>query len=178
MTSQRRMVDSTKPAPEARVLPSGEKARAVTVSSAACADQIRRNAALNGLAEPEVVVDDGRTTLRRLLDAGRRFGAVVLDPPAFAKSRKAAGAAIRGYGEINALGAALVEPGGLLFTSSCSYHAQEDRFVEAVVAGARDAGRRLRAIRRGEQAPDHPVLPEVPETRYLKSWAFVVDLLD
>ena len=86
-----------------------------------------------------------------------------------------AGAALRGYREINALGAALVEPGGWLFTSSCSWHVQEDRFLEAVVDGARDAGRRLRLVRRGEQAPDHPVLPEVPETRYLKSLAFLVE---
>lgn len=144
--------------------------------SAACCERIAVNAGLNGVADRiEARESDGRTALQALVTEGRRFGAVVLDPPAFAKTRKAAGAALRGYREINALGATLVEPGGWLFTSSCSWHVQEDRFTEAVVAGARDAGRRLRLVRRGEQAPDHPVLPEVPETRYLKSLAFLVE---
>lgn len=144
--------------------------------SASCCERIAVNAALNGVADKvEVREGDGRTILQALVAEGRRFGAVVLDPPAFAKARKAAGAALRGYREINALGATLVEPGGWLFTSSCSWHVQEDRFIEAVVDGARDAGRRVRLIRRGEQAPDHPMLPEVPETRYLKSLAFLVE---
>jgi 23S rRNA (cytosine1962-C5)-methyltransferase len=144
--------------------------------SALCGDIIRTNAALNGVEDRlEVVVGDAKPTLDRLRASGRRFGAVVLDPPAFAKSRKVVGAALRGYRELNAQGAALVEPGGLLFTSSCSWHVHEDRFLESAHAGIRDAGRRARLVRRGEQAPDHMVLPEVPETRYLKSLSFWID---
>ena len=81
---------------------------------------------------------------------------------------------LRGYAEINALGIAPVEPGGWLFTSSCSHHILEDRFLDMVVEAASQQGRQLRLARRGEQAPDHPVLPGVPESRYLKSFAFQV----
>lgn len=153
-------------------LVNGATAATAIDRSEACGEQMRVNAALNGVAL-DVIVGDAMEVLREL--PGRAYGAVVLDPPAFAKSRKAAVAALRGYRELNALGAALVEPGGLLFTSSCSWHVEEGRFLEAVVAGARDAKRRVRVVRRGEQGPDHPVPPEVPETRYLKSLALLVD---
>lgn len=144
--------------------------------SAACEAQILTNAALNGVADRiEVWRDDGKQALTRLRTEQRSFGAVVLDPPAFAKSRKAAGAALKGYEDINALGLSLVRPGGWLFTNSCSWHVHEDRFVEAISTAARKVGRTLRMVRRGEQAPDHPVLPAVPETRYLKSLAFLVE---
>ncbi|MEQ1501017.1 MAG: class I SAM-dependent rRNA methyltransferase [Myxococcota bacterium] len=152
----------------------GARSATAVDRSAGCVDAIRANAGLNGVAV-EAVQDDGQAYLQRLVDAGARFDAVVLDPPAFAKNRKAAGAALRGYRKINALGAALVRPGGWLFTSSCSWHVDEERFVDAVASGARDAGKQLRIVRRGEQAPDHPVLPEVPETRYLKSLAALVE---
>ncbi len=133
------------------------------------------NAGLLGASERhEVRVADGRDALRALAAEGRRFDVVCLDPPAFAKSRKVAGNALRAYGEINALGMALLRPAGLLFTSSCSWHIEEDRFVEVVAAAAHARGATLRVIRRGEQAPDHPVRPAVPETRYLKHLALDV----
>ena len=99
-----------------------------------------------------------------------QFGVVMLDPPAFAKTRKAAGAALRGYHEINALGLSLVQPGGFFFTSSCSFHVLEDRFLAQVHDAAAQVGRRLRVIRRGEQASDHPVDPAVPETAERLLW--------
>ena len=135
------------------------------------------NAAANGFGDRlDAVCAEGKKTLQGLVAEGARFGAVVLDPPAFAKQKKAAGSALRGYREINALGMVLLEDGGWLFTSSCSFHVHEDRFLAAIAQAAQDAGRRLQAVRRGEQAADHPVLPTVPETRYLKSWAFRVSL--
>jgi 23S rRNA (cytosine1962-C5)-methyltransferase len=144
--------------------------------SAHCVDAISVNAGLNGVGEQvEVCREDGKQALVRLFTEGRRFGAVVLDPPAFAKARKAAGAALRGYHDINALGLSLLQPGGWLFSSSCSWHVQEERFVEAIAAAARKVGREVRVVRRGEQAPDHPVLPAVPETRYLKNVALQVE---
>jgi len=133
------------------------------------------NAVANGLGDQLTSIEgEGKATLQAMVVDGRRYGAVVLDPPAFAKQRKAAGAALRGYREVNALGLTLVEPGGLFFTSSCSFHVHEDRFLDAVHQAAGDAGRRLKMIRRGEQSSDHPVLHHVPETRYLKSFAFQV----
>lgn len=135
------------------------------------AEAIARNAELNGVAMPEVVSAEARRSLQKMIGEGRVFGAVVLDPPAFAKNKKSAGNALRGYAELNALGMALLEPGGLLFTSSCSYHVHEDRFLQAVMDAARQHGRVLRLVRRGEQSADHPVLPHMPESRYLKTFA-------
>lgn len=151
---------------------------AVTIDSGAGnAERTLANAKANGFeGQVEAIDAEGKKTLQRFVAEGRRFGAVVLDPPAFAKTRKTANSALRGYREINALGLTLVEEGGYFFTSSCSYHAHEDRFLEAVNHGARDAGRRLQMIRRGEQAVDHPNLPAVPESRYLKSFAFRVGM--
>jgi len=135
------------------------------------------NAELNGFeGKLEGIADEGKKTLEILVSQGRQFGAVVLDPPAFAKTKKAVGAALKGYREINTLGLLLTQPGGVFFTSSCSHHIYEDRFLELVNEAARMAGRRLRLIRRGEQSSDHPVLPGVPETRYLKSYAFFVEM--
>lgn len=143
-------------------------------SPAAC-EAVQANLDLNGFTERGTVLhDEGRRALMHLVQQGERFGAVVLDPPAFAKTRKAAGSALKGYREINALGLNLVEPGGFFFTSSCSHHVFEDRFLQAINEAAREAGKELRLIRRGEQSPDHPVLPSMPETRYLKSFAFQV----
>lgn len=145
--------------------------------STECAERMVVNADLNGVADRmQIVAAEGKATLQQLVAESARFGAVVLDPPAFAKQRKAAGSALRGYREINALGMTLVEPGGLLFTSSCSYHVQEDRLLDEIAKAARQTGRRLRLFRRGDQAPDHPVLLDVPETRYLKSYAFQVQM--
>jgi 23S rRNA (cytosine1962-C5)-methyltransferase len=151
-------------------------------TSAVCVDNSEPNAAraaenagLNGVAgKLDFQVAEGRATLERLVAEGRRFGAVMLDPPAFAKSRKVASKALHGYRDVNALGITLVEEGGWFVTSSCSYHVQENRFVEAVHAAAERAGRRLRTVRRGEQAPDHPVVPGVAESRYLKHYVFYV----
>lgn len=145
--------------------------------SAECVGRMRINAELNGVSDRlEILESEGKLALQQLLGRSARFGAVVLDPPAFAKTRKSAGAALRGYREINALGLSLVEPGGFLFTSSCSFHVHEDRFLEEIAQAARLAGRRLRLVRRGDQAADHPVALAVPETRYLKSFAFQVTM--
>ena len=137
--------------------------------NAATSALIGDNAALNGVADrARVHTGDARVVMEQLRSQGARFDVVFLDPPAFAKTRAKAPVALRAYAQINALAMQLVAPGGLLFTSSCSYHVHEDRFLDAVREAARMAGRRARVVRRGEQAPDHPVDPAVPETRYLK----------
>lgn len=144
--------------------------------SQVCEQSILANASLNGCRDRiEVITAEAAPTLAKMRADGLRFGAVVLDPPAYAKSRKVVGAALRGYRELNAQGAALVAPGGLLFTSSCSWHVEEERFLHEVLEGVRSVGRRARLLRRGEQGPDHPVLPELPESRYLKSFALWLD---
>lgn len=128
-----------------------------------------QNAELNEVDDRcTVVATEATKFLEHLVAQGERFDIVAIDPPAFAKSKKTAGAALRGYSRVNALAMTLVKPGGFLFTSSCSYHVHEDRFLEALAKGAELAERPIRFVRRGEQASDHPVLPGVPETRYLK----------
>lgn len=151
-----------------------ERVMFIDKSTDACA-AIERNAALNGAADRvDIVNDEARRALIALVAQGARYGCVVLDPPAFARTKKAAGPGLKGYQEINALGMQLVNPGGFLFTSSCSHHIFEDRFLAVINEAAQQTGKRLKLIRRGEQSPDHPVLPAMPETRYLKSYAFQV----
>ena len=135
-------------------------------SNAETCQILQDNAALNDRGPVTVLAEDARDALSRL--QGARFDLVFLDPPAFAKTRKKTPVALKAYREINRLALGALAPGGLLFTSSCSYHIFEDRFEAEVLAAAHEARRRLRQVRRGEQAPDHPVLPGHPETRYLK----------
>jgi 23S rRNA (cytosine1962-C5)-methyltransferase len=100
--------------------------------------------------------------------AGKRFDTIVLDPPAFTKSRGAVEGAARGYKEINYRALRLLNPGGVLVTCSCSHHFSEAMLLETVAEAALDAGRTLRVLERRMQAADHPVLLTVPETLYLK----------
>ena len=93
---------------------------------------------------------------------------IILDPPAFAKSRRSLDDAARGYKEINFRALKLLEPGGVLVTCSCSHHLSEAALLEIVAAAALDAGKTLRVLDRRTQASDHPILLTVPETHYLK----------
>jgi 23S rRNA (cytosine1962-C5)-methyltransferase len=98
----------------------------------------------------------------------RKYGMIVLDPPAFAKSRKMLDEAAKGYKEINLRALKLLEPGGILVTCSCSHHVSEAMLFEIVAQAALDAGKTLRVLERRTQAADHPILLTVPETLYLK----------
>jgi 23S rRNA (cytosine1962-C5)-methyltransferase len=129
----------------------------------------RVNLALNGVTErAEMVAGNVFDELRRLERESARFGLIVLDPPPFARSRAAVEAAARGYKEINLRALRLLEPGGRLATFSCSHHVSEATFEEICRDAAADAGTTVRVLDRLTQAPDHPVLLTVPETRYLK----------
>jgi 23S rRNA (cytosine1962-C5)-methyltransferase len=93
---------------------------------------------------------------------------IILDPPAFAKSRKQLDDAARGYKDINFRALRLLDAGGILVTCSCSHHVSEAMFFEIVAQAALDAGKTLRVLERRTQAADHPILLTVPETLYLK----------
>lgn len=116
----------------------------------------------------EVLEENAFEVLRRLERAREAFDAVVLDPPAFTRGPSTVEAAARGYKEINLRALRLLRPGGLLYTSSCSYHLSRERFVEILRAAAADARRDVRLVARFGAAPDHPVLLGVPETDYFK----------
>jgi 23S rRNA (cytosine1962-C5)-methyltransferase len=112
--------------------------------------------------------------LAGLVTARRQYDTVVLDPPAFAKSRSNLEAALRGYKEINFKALKLLAPGGTLVTCSCSHHVPEPALLQVVAEAALDARRTLRILERRTQAQDHPILLTVPETLYLKCIIFEV----
>jgi 23S rRNA (cytosine1962-C5)-methyltransferase len=128
----------------------------------------RRNAALNNVANVEFREANVFDALREMETEAERFDTVVLDPPAFAKSRASAKAAARGYKEINLRALKLLSPGGTLVTCTCSYHMPEHMFLELIAEAANDAHRKVQIVEKRMQASDHPVLLTVPETYYLK----------
>jgi len=129
---------------------------------------LRENAVRNRAANLEVVEANAFDYLRDRSEEPPAFDLVVLDPPAFAKNRESIPAARRGYKEINLRAMQVLKPGGMLVTSSCSYHLSEEMLEELVLSAAMDAGRRVQVLERRGAGRDHPVLLGVPETRYLK----------
>lgn len=111
---------------------------------------------------------DAFEILRDWSDARKSFDSIVLDPPAFAKSRRAVEGALRGYKELNLRALKMIRPGGLLITCSCSHHVSLTDLEGAVASAAADAHRRVRLLERRGAAPDHPVVLNIPETEYLK----------
>jgi 23S rRNA (cytosine1962-C5)-methyltransferase len=119
-------------------------------------------------AEVEWVAGDAFQVLRDWSDAGEHYDAIVLDPPAFAKSKRAVEGALRGYKELNLRALKMLRPGGLLVTCSCSHHVSWTDLEGSVASAAADAGRRVRLLERRGAALDHPVILTLPETEYLK----------
>ena len=138
--------------------------------SAAALDQAQRNAELNGVAAGLVTVEgEAFAALGELRAAGERFDLVVVDPPAFVKRRKDLHEGRLAYRRLNELAMTLLERDGLLVTASCSHHLSEAELVEQVQKGARHRDRFVQLLERGQQGPDHPVHPAIPETAYLKA---------
>jgi 23S rRNA (cytosine1962-C5)-methyltransferase len=147
--------------------PACESVLGLDISAEAVA-AARRNADLNGATNVTFSEANVFDALREMEAEGRRFGTIVLDPPAFAKNRGSVRAASRGYKEINLRALKMLEPGGILITCTCSYHMSEEMFLEIVRDAAADARRRLQLIEKRAQSSDHPILFGVPETYYLK----------
>ncbi len=144
-----------------------EHVEAVDSSGPALANAAR-NAALNGIANVEFREADVFTLLGAYASARRQFQTVILDPPAFAKSRSKVEEAMRGYKDINLRALRLLGAGGILVTCSCSHHLKEADLLELVAQASLDAGRQVRVLERRTQPLDHPILLTVPETHYLK----------
>jgi 23S rRNA (cytosine1962-C5)-methyltransferase len=134
-------------------------------SSAPALATAQANAAANSIGNIDFRQADVFDYLSRL---DRRFSTIILDPPAFAKSRKQLDDAARGYKDINYRALRLLDAGGVLVTCSCSHHVSEAMFAEIVAQAALDAGKTLRVLERRSQSSDHPILLTVPETLYLK----------
>jgi 23S rRNA (cytosine1962-C5)-methyltransferase len=144
--------------------------------SAPALQRARENAARNGYTNLETREANAFDYLRDAERAGERYETVVLDPPAFAKTRAALPAALRGYKEVNLRAMRLLAPGGLLFTASCSFHLTKPLFLEMLAAAAADSGRRIAMREIRGQPLDHPELLTVPETGYIKG--ALVEALD
>jgi 23S rRNA (cytosine1962-C5)-methyltransferase len=131
-----------------------------------------QNAALNQKQlngkEIEWIEANAFDLLKDYATSNRRYDTIVLDPPAFAKSKRDLDAALRGYKELNLRALKMLRPGGILVTCSCSYHVSQSNFLEMLASAALDAHRTLRLLEVRAQAKDHPILLNVPETAYLK----------
>lgn len=152
----------------ARVCP---RVTGVDVSRAAL-EVADRNLELNraglGAAEVDWVEADAFALLRDWSDAGSVYDTIVVDPPAFAKTKRAVEGALRGYRELNLRALKMLRPGGRLITCSCSHHVSLGQFMEVLRAAAGDARRRVRLLEVRGAAADHPVVLNIPETEYLK----------
>ncbi|MFZ0291908.1 MAG: class I SAM-dependent rRNA methyltransferase [Candidatus Sulfotelmatobacter sp.] len=126
-----------------------------------------QNAALNR-REIEWIEANAFDLLKDYAASGQRYDTIVLDPPAFAKSKRDLDAALRGYKELNLRALKMLRPGGILVTCSCSYHVSQANFLEMLAGAACDAHRVLRLIEVRGQSNDHPILLNIPETAYLK----------
>ena len=148
---------------------------AVDISDTAI-QMAKENAERNGLSDRmDFVVADVFDLLTELLASGKKpYDLIILDPPAFTKSRKTVNAAERGYREINSAALKLLPLGGYLATASCSHFMQTELFEQMLKRAAFDAGVQLKQIEQRQQAPDHPILWNVPETDYLKFYLFQI----
>jgi 23S rRNA (cytosine1962-C5)-methyltransferase len=126
------------------------------------------NARLNGLTNIEWKAGDAFDVLRDFEHRRRRFATIVLDPPAFAKSKSAVAGALRGYKEINLRALRILHPGGTLLTASCSFHISRPQFLQMLADAAADSGRRIHLAQILGQGGDHPEILTIPETGYLK----------
>lgn len=137
-------------------------------ASARALDRAQQNARLNSLSNVEFVEADAFDWLTEKEKAGDRYDTIVLDPPAFAKTRAALPAGMRGYKDVNMRAMKLLAPGGFLFTASCSFHMTKQLFMEMLEQAAADSGRRISLREFRGQPLDHPEVLTIPETGYIK----------
>ena len=142
-------------------------------SSRSALEVADQNATLNQ-REVEWIEANAFDLLKDYAVSGQRYDTIVLDPPAFAKSKRDLDAAMRGYKELNLRALKMLRPGGILVTCSCSFHVSQDLFLEMLAESARDSHRTLRLVEIRGQAKDHPILLNIPETAYLKCLIFYV----
>lgn len=144
-------------------------------SSASAIAACARNAQLNGFDRCSWLEADVFDDLKRRAAQAEKWDMIILDPPAFTKTKAQVAQAKRGYAEINRQALKLIEDGGFLVSASCSHHMREDMLLEVIMDESRRVNRKLTLIHRGDQSPCHPVYLPMPETHYLKFFVFRVD---
>lgn len=132
------------------------------------------NAQRNGFSQLQTLKADAFQMLDALVKDKRQYDLVMIDPPSLTKSKKTVATALQAYRKLNRLGISLVKPNGFFATSSCSHHIGESEFFEIVQKASRDAKREIVLLQKASQAPDHPILLAMPETKYLKFGLFLV----
>ena len=137
-------------------------------SSPEAVEQAEENAKLNGRTNVEFRRENVFDFLREEVEKGHQYDGIILDPPAFAKSKEKVSGATRGYKELNLRAIRLLKPGGILVTSSCSYNLSESKFLDILKECERDSGATLRIVEKRGQSADHPILLSFPESYYLK----------
>lgn len=143
--------------------------------SAISAQWVAQNAQQNGVGEQIVsITGDAFEVMTQLLQEGRKFGVVIIDPPAFIPKAKDHAKGLTAYQKLNALAIRLTEIGGFVFSGSCSMHLSRDELLAIAQKSARANDRRLQLITETHQAPDHPIHPAIKETQYLKGFVFRV----
>jgi 23S rRNA (cytosine1962-C5)-methyltransferase len=139
-------------------------------SSNAALEQVKRNAEMNGVQDQvRTMKNDAFERLKKFAKRQRQFDVVILDPPAFIKRKKDLKEGMQAYRRLNALGLEVLKPGGILITSSCSFHMTQSQLLNVVRQGAVRQRSSLQLLEFGQQGPDHPVHPAIPETAYLKT---------
>ncbi|WP_111498234.1 class I SAM-dependent rRNA methyltransferase [Marinobacter bohaiensis] len=154
----------------------GVQAAAAGASSVTCVDSsaqalsaVRENAGLNGLQNVDTLEGDAFAVLKDLCDQKEKYDVVVLDPPALIPRRRDQKAGEQAYARLNQLGLRLLSRDGLLVSASCSMHLSGERLVDIIRGSGRRIDRFVQLLEQGHQAPDHPVIPGIPETDYIKS---------
>lgn len=142
--------------------------------SASAIEQCKLNAETNKLSNAKFIKADVFEILKEKAHSGEKWDMVILDPPAFTKSKHTIPQAKRGYSDINRQALKLIEKGGFLVSSSCSHHISEEMFLSIIQDEAQRINRKLKLVWRGMQSPDHPILLGMPETAYLKFLIFEV----
>jgi len=133
-----------------------------------------QNATRNGFSQLNTLKADAFEVLEQFVREQRQYDLVIIDPPSLTKSKKTVATALQAYRKLNRLGISLVKPNGFFATSSCSHHIGETEFFETVQRASLDAKREVLLLEKSSQAPDHPVLLQMPETKYLKFGLFLV----
>ena len=138
-------------------------------SSASAIESVHHNARLNGLTNVDTIEGDAFDVLKALADEKQKFDIVVLDPPALIPRRRDQKAGEQAYARLNQLGLRLLERDGLLVSASCSMHLSQEKLVDIIRGSGRKIDRFVQLLEQGHQAPDHPIIPGIAETDYIKS---------